>query len=111
GCKFIMLAAGGSFFLLVIIAGLEIRWKITTIRFDVLRQVAKMLRQPGTINETPQLITDNIIPTVAWIRCQMPICLKNIFCSSFLISIGIGDTLDCTDLSLTDKVFGGFKQQ
>jgi hypothetical protein len=63
GCKFIILAAGGSFFLLVIIAGLEIRWKITTIRFEVLRQVAKMLRQPGTTSGelslyTPSLWTD-----------------------------------------------------
>jgi hypothetical protein len=56
-----MLAAGGSFFLLVIIAGLEIRWKITTIRFDVLRQVAKMLRQPGTINGGLSL-------------CALPVC-------------------------------------
>ncbi|KAG2092930.1 uncharacterized protein F5147DRAFT_779495 [Suillus discolor] len=54
GCKFIILAAGGSFFLLVIIAGLEIRWKITTIRFEVLRQVAKMLRQPGTTSGKPE---------------------------------------------------------
>ncbi|KIK35673.1 hypothetical protein CY34DRAFT_95694 [Suillus luteus UH-Slu-Lm8-n1] len=61
GCKFIMLAAGGSFFLLLIIAGLEIRWKITTIRFDVLRQVAKMLRQPGTTNGGLSL-------------CALPVC-------------------------------------
>ncbi|KAG1868759.1 hypothetical protein C8R48DRAFT_771536 [Suillus tomentosus] len=116
GCKFIILAAGGSFFLLVIIAGLEIRWKITTIRFEVLRQVAKMLRQPGTTSGkpessvTPQLITNSIIPTIAWIRCHMPICLRNIFCLSFLTSIGVGNTIDCTDLSLSDKVFDGFKQ-
>jgi hypothetical protein len=52
GCKFIILAAGGSFYLLVMIAGLEIRWKITTMRFQVLRQVANMLRQPATISES-----------------------------------------------------------
>lgn len=48
GCKFIILTAGGSFFLLVLIAGLEIRWKVASMRFVVLYQAAKMLRQPGT---------------------------------------------------------------
>jgi hypothetical protein len=47
GCKFILLAAGGSFYLLVIIAGLEIRWKVASMRFSVLQQVGSMLRQPG----------------------------------------------------------------
>jgi hypothetical protein len=52
GCKFIILVAGGSFFILIIIAGLEIRWKITMMRFEIIRQVARMLRQPGTSGES-----------------------------------------------------------
>ncbi|KAG1719211.1 hypothetical protein EDD22DRAFT_791784, partial [Suillus occidentalis] len=110
GCKFIILAAGGSFFLLVLIAGLEIRWKVASMRFAVLYQAAKMLRQPGTTSGTPQLITNHIIPTIAWIRSRMPICLQNIFCSLFLTSVGVGETLDCTDVLITDKVFDQFKQ-
>ncbi|KAG2092139.1 uncharacterized protein F5147DRAFT_657757 [Suillus discolor] len=116
GCKFIILAAGGLFFLLVLIAGLEIQWKVASMRFAVLYQVAKVLRQPATASGnpessgTPQLITNHIIPTIAWIRFRMPICLQNIFCSLFLTSVGVGETLDCTDVLITDKVFDQFKQ-
>lgn len=46
-CKFILLAAGGSFYLLVIIASLEIWWKVASMRFSVLQQVGSMLRQLG----------------------------------------------------------------
>ncbi|KAG2056216.1 hypothetical protein BDR06DRAFT_850106, partial [Suillus hirtellus] len=109
GCKFILLAAGGSFYLLVIIAGLEIRWKVASMRFSVLRQVGSMLRQPGI--DKADLITQRIIPTIAWIRSQMPISLQRIFPFSFLTSVGAGDALDCTDLVLTNRVFDIFRQE
>ncbi|KAG0692012.1 hypothetical protein DFH29DRAFT_818421, partial [Suillus ampliporus] len=51
GCKFILLAAGRSFYVLVIIAGLEIRWKVASMAFHVLQQVGNMLRQPGNGGE------------------------------------------------------------
>ncbi|KAG1845945.1 hypothetical protein C8R48DRAFT_546547, partial [Suillus tomentosus] len=110
GCKFILLAAGGSFYLLVIIAGLEIRWKVASMRSSVLRQVGSVLRQPG-IGDKADLITQRIIPTIAWIRSQMPISLQRVFPSSFLTCVGAGDTLDCTDLVLTDGFFNIFRQE
>ncbi|KAG2086754.1 uncharacterized protein F5147DRAFT_588409 [Suillus discolor] len=110
GCKFILLAAGGSFYLLVIIAGLEIWWKVASMQFSVLRQVGSMLRQPG-IGDKADLITQRIIPAIAWIRSQMLIFLQRIFPSSFLTCVGAGDTLDCTDLVLTDGVFDIFRQE
>lgn len=57
------------------------------------------------------LITQRIIPTIAWMRSQMPISLQRIFPSSFLTCVGAGDTLDCTDLVLTDGVFNIFRQE
>ncbi|KAG0705275.1 hypothetical protein DFH29DRAFT_873092 [Suillus ampliporus] len=67
-----------SFYVLVIIAGLEIRWKVASMAFHVLRQVGNMLRQPGNGDEA-DLVTRRIIPTIAWIRSQMPISLQRVF--------------------------------
>ncbi|KAG1738831.1 uncharacterized protein EDB91DRAFT_1248992 [Suillus paluster] len=110
GCKFILLAAGGSFYVLVIIAGLEIRWKVASMTFHVLRQVGNMLRQPGN-GDKADLITRRIIPTIAWIRSQIPISLQKIFPSSFLTRVGAKNSLDCTDLELSDRVFDVFRQE
>ncbi|KAG1744837.1 hypothetical protein EDB19DRAFT_1960514 [Suillus lakei] len=110
GCKFILLAAGGSFYVLVIIAGLEIRWKVASMAFHVLQQVGNMLRQPGN-GDKADLITQCIIPTIAWIRSQMPIFLQRVFPSSFLTRVRAGDSLDCTDLELSDRVFDAFRRE
>jgi hypothetical protein len=48
GSKFIALAAGGSFYILVLIAGLDMRYKIATIGSRIPWEVAKMLRSPET---------------------------------------------------------------
>ena len=48
GSKFITLAAGGSFYVLVLIAGLDMRYKIATIGSRIPWEVAKMLRRPET---------------------------------------------------------------
>ena len=48
GAKFIALAAGGSFYILVLIAGLDMRYKIATIGSRIPWEVAKMLRRPET---------------------------------------------------------------
>jgi hypothetical protein len=48
GSKFIALAAGGSFYILVLIAGLDLRHKITMLGSHIPWEVAKMLRRPET---------------------------------------------------------------
>ncbi|KAG1837772.1 hypothetical protein F4604DRAFT_1532350, partial [Suillus subluteus] len=108
GCRYISLVAGGSFYILVLIAGLELHKTISEVGGNIFSEVGQMLRQPETM--TPKLIRDSVIPTIAWIRSQMPMSLQNLFCPSFTEHIGVGETLDCTNISLTDKVFGAFKQ-
>ncbi|KAG0699446.1 hypothetical protein DFH29DRAFT_1001957 [Suillus ampliporus] len=93
GCKFISLATGGSIYILVLIAGLDMRWKIATLGGRIPWEVGKMLRQPETC-KTPILILQHIIPAIAWIRSHLPLSLEK----------------NCTNLSVTDKVLDAFKQ-
>ena len=51
GCKFIGLAAGGSIYILVLITGLDMRWKVTALGGRIPWEVGKMLRQPETCSE------------------------------------------------------------
>jgi hypothetical protein len=59
GSKFVALAAGGSFYILVLIAGLDMRHKIGTIGCRIPWEVAKMLRSPETSSTS----------CLAWLSC------------------------------------------
>ncbi|KAG0703578.1 hypothetical protein DFH29DRAFT_769775, partial [Suillus ampliporus] len=91
----------GSLYILVLVAGLEIRKQIYTCGGQVFAELGLMLRRPET-SLTPDLVTTRIIPSIAWIRSEMPLSLQNVFCASFLELVGVEATLDCTDLSITD---------
>ncbi|KAG2154503.1 uncharacterized protein EDB93DRAFT_1046769, partial [Suillus bovinus] len=97
----------GSFYILLLAAGLELRKTIAEVGGHIFSEVGQMLRWPET-SSTPTLITGSIIPTIAWIRSRMPMSLEILFCPSFIKCAGIGEILDCMNLSLTDKVFGAF---
>ncbi|KAG1856082.1 hypothetical protein F4604DRAFT_1590489, partial [Suillus subluteus] len=98
----------GSIYVLVLIAGLDMWWKIATLGGRVPWEVGKMLRQLETC-KTPTLILEHIIPAIAWIRSHLPLSLEKVFCPSLLASIGLDETLDCTNLLFTDKVLDTFK--
>ncbi|KAG1868512.1 hypothetical protein F4604DRAFT_1526432, partial [Suillus subluteus] len=100
----------GSFYILVLAAGLELRKTIAEVGGHIFAKVGQMLRQPETssFTVTPTLITGSIIPTIAWIRSRMPMSLENLFCPSFIECIGIGEILDCTNVSFTNNFFGAF---
>ncbi|KAG1850758.1 hypothetical protein C8R48DRAFT_778107 [Suillus tomentosus] len=59
GRKFILLAAGGSSYILVLIAGLDMRWKITTLGGCIPWKVGNMLRQSETC-KTPALVMSQL---------------------------------------------------
>ncbi|KAG2337756.1 hypothetical protein BDR05DRAFT_894704, partial [Suillus weaverae] len=103
----------GSFYILVLAAGLELCKTIAEVGGHVFSEVGQMLRQPETssFTVTPTLITGSIIPTITWIRSRMPMSLEKLFYPSFIERAGIGDILDCTDITLTNKVFGAFQQK
>ncbi|KAG0693114.1 hypothetical protein DFH29DRAFT_763487, partial [Suillus ampliporus] len=109
GCKFISLATGGSIYILVLIVGLDMQWKIATLGGRIPWEVGKMLRQPEMC-KTPTLILQCIIPAIAWIRSHLPLSVEKVFCPSLLASIGLNETLNCTNLSVTNKVLDAFKQ-
>jgi len=52
GCKFIVLAAGGSFYILVLLAGLNLKWKIVNSGSRIFWDVAKMLQRPETSSKS-----------------------------------------------------------
>ncbi|KAG2751872.1 hypothetical protein P692DRAFT_20656722, partial [Suillus brevipes Sb2] len=110
GCKCIALAASGSLYILVLVAGLEIRKKLCMCGGQAFAELGLMLRRPET-SLTPDLITTRIIPSIAWIRSEMPLLLQNIFCASFLGLVGVEVDLDCTNLFISDQFFGAFKQK
>jgi hypothetical protein len=51
GCRFISLVAAGSMYLLVLIAGLDLKWKIANTGAQVVLEVCKMLRDPEASGE------------------------------------------------------------
>jgi hypothetical protein len=46
GCKFAYLAGGGSVYILLVIAGLDLWWSISRAKVTVTSEVANLLRRP-----------------------------------------------------------------
>ena len=48
GVNFMLLAGGGSIYVLILIAAKDLRWSLTTAQAEVSWEAAKMLRRPDT---------------------------------------------------------------
>jgi hypothetical protein len=100
GCKFAYLAGGGSVYILLVIAGLDLRWSISRAKVTVTSEVANLLRRPDD-SSAGRLICKRIIPTVAYLRKKLPLSLEGLFCPA--------KALDCTALKDSDRCFSGIK--
>jgi hypothetical protein len=52
GFKFMHLAAGGSFYLLILVATKDLRWTVTRMQANVPWEIAKMLRRPNSCGKS-----------------------------------------------------------
>ncbi|KAG2035959.1 hypothetical protein BDR03DRAFT_1012081 [Suillus americanus] len=85
GHKFGQLAAGGSIYVLLMVAGLDLYWSIA-------RALGK-------------LVHSRIIPIIAFMREKLPLSFENHFCIDFNILHGLSATVDCMSLKDSDRFF------
>jgi hypothetical protein len=52
GFKFMHLAAGGSFYLLILVAAKDLRWTVTKMQANVPWEIAKMMRRPNACSKS-----------------------------------------------------------
>jgi hypothetical protein len=104
GHKFAQLVAGGSVYILILVACLDLLWSISRALGRVPFEVGKMLRRPDD-SSAGRLIQSRIIPTIAYMRRKLPLCLNNLSWSSLAVSHGLSATVDCTSLKDSDRFF------
>ena len=52
GFKFMHLAAGGSFYLLILVAAKDLQWTVTKMQANVPWEITKMLRRPNACSKS-----------------------------------------------------------
>jgi len=114
GKKFARLAAAGSIYILVIISGLSLRWKVAKAHSAIVNSLADMVRDPHRAPErrfkadlnagdshtnsaldSRNLITSCIIPTLSRMCNELPLQFE----------VPNLESLDCTDLKASDCLF------
>lgn len=123
GKKYTRLAAGGSIYLLVLVAGLELRWEVAKAAHDIAYIIGEMVRNPKKAKESEflfhqlimrrltdsyfdlsvqrTLITQSIIPTIAEMRKELP----------FEIEMEGYELVNCTDFMASDRLFDKLKMK
>lgn len=105
GCRFAYLAGGGSVYILLMIAGLDLRWSISRAQVTVTSEVANLLRRPDD-SSAGRLICKCIIPTLAYLRKNLPLSLEGLSCLDVDVPT---KALDCTALKNSDRCFSRIK--
>lgn len=103
GKKFARLAAGGTIYLLVILAGLELRWEVAKASHDVAFRLGEMLRKPKLEKKSEYFCFS--------LMCSVEMRLSN---SLSAIDYWCCDTNHCSDARRTsvencDRQWGGIR--
>ncbi|KAG2352213.1 hypothetical protein BDR07DRAFT_1314801, partial [Suillus spraguei] len=102
------LVGGGTLYILLIIAGLDLHWSMVKAHERVLWEVAKLLRVPDN-SSSGDLVCTNIIPSIHYIKAKLPFLLEN-FCMPQMTQLyKLPAVLDCACLSDSDVFFGSVK--
>ncbi|KAF9228266.1 hypothetical protein BS17DRAFT_850647, partial [Gyrodon lividus] len=89
-------AGGGSIYILLLVAGMDLKSTIAKVPCKVAWDLRKMLRDPSCVTtELQKLITSSIIPTIAKLRVIIP----------FTVTVGNSVVLDCTCLKDSNRIF------
>ncbi|KAH9834244.1 uncharacterized protein C8Q71DRAFT_859901 [Rhodofomes roseus] len=105
GRKYARLAAGGSIYVLMVIALRNQRWTIRRGHVNLSTDIGNLLRWPDD-SEEGKMITESIIPMVALLARTCPIKIEEIMQDSALLELnGVPAEILCSDLAISDKLF------
>jgi hypothetical protein len=104
GHKYAQLTNGGSIYILLMVAGLDLCSIVSRALGRVPFEVGKMLRRPDE-SSAGILIRRRIIPIIAYMRERLPFCLAKSSWAVFAVSHGLSPTVDCTSLKDCDRFF------
>ncbi|KAG0702909.1 hypothetical protein DFH29DRAFT_998996 [Suillus ampliporus] len=105
GSKFAALAAGGTIYILVVVAGLELRTTVGSMVGDSPWQLGNALRQPDPNTAIGRTILERIIPTVNILRRHLPLSMASMFSPSLLAHHKLPRDINCTNLEASDRFF------
>lgn len=119
GKKFARLAAGGTIYILVIVAGLNRRMDMGNYPHELVNAIGAMLCDPSRAKEVEskgsqrfrtfaerssdqrKLLISSLIPTISRMRAEQP----------FQFQFGDEQPLDCADIKASDRLFGRLKMR
>ncbi|KAG1735957.1 uncharacterized protein EDB91DRAFT_1015905, partial [Suillus paluster] len=96
GFKFMHLAAGGSFYLLILVAAKDLRWTVTGMQANSVPVPEKT----GTESDLQLLIERRIIPMISRLHKALPLSMPGAF-------VALDREVDWTCIRDTDRLFDG----
>ncbi|KAI0062592.1 hypothetical protein BV25DRAFT_1803811 [Artomyces pyxidatus] len=110
GSRFATLAAGGTVYLLMMIANRGMRATIGNLEARTARAVGNLLRCPDAGTLIPRLVRRHIMPVVQKWKESVPLTLAALFTPSVLSEVGVPREALCSDIAISDKFFSNIKQ-
>ncbi|KAG9308149.1 hypothetical protein JVU11DRAFT_12452 [Chiua virens] len=104
GSKFARVAAGGSLYLLILIAGLGLQKALTKMLGNLPLEFGNLLRTPPKESPSRRIIASNIVPSISCMMEAWPIPMAEMFPSE-----GLPSQFVSKDLENTDVFFDHFK--
>ncbi|KII89483.1 hypothetical protein PLICRDRAFT_109188 [Plicaturopsis crispa FD-325 SS-3] len=109
GSKFAAIAAGGSIYALMLVAGLNLRTSIAGCDTNMPWALANCLRAPTHDTPSGNLTINRIIPTIARLRSLLPLHMASMFSPILLQDLCLPANIDCTNMDASDRFFESFK--
>ena len=104
GHKFAQLASGGSVYVLLMVAGLDLCVDVSRALGRLPFEVGKMLRRPDD-SPAGRLVRNRIVPTIAYMRKKLPLRLDTSSWYDLKHS-----HMDCTSLKDSDRFFDSLER-
>ncbi|KAG1818570.1 uncharacterized protein BJ212DRAFT_1221380, partial [Suillus subaureus] len=92
----------GTIYILVMVAGLELRTTVGSMVGNSPWQLGSALRQPDSNTAIGRTILDRIIPTVNILCRHLPLSMGSMFLPSLLAHHKLPRDINCTNLEASD---------
>ncbi|KAH9905524.1 uncharacterized protein B0H18DRAFT_889991, partial [Fomitopsis serialis] len=100
----------GTIYALVLVALRDLRTKIAKSVGNFAYQLGNVLCRPDPSTAMGQIIIERIIPAVESLRQRIPLRFDTVFSSNLLTKLQLpSDSLLCTDLEQSDRMFSSLK--